>query len=456
MSVTTIRAYLDTNTLLEFRDFTELDWPTILNEREVVLVIAHTVISELQEIKDRAGFPRRKRERAGRLLRTLEGLVFPDPSTPNQPHHVRPGVRVEYDRTPSSEELFKAHHLDRQTGDGRLVAAVIAATEAGHRACIVTNDFGARFIAKGAGVTAFDMPEEHRLPDEPDATELENRELKRKVAALGMRIPKLSLKLGTSAAFITRTLHAPREPVEEHTERHAEALRLMHAEDSIFLKMNRTPALAMPVSPSEIARHEKEMKQFLSEAPAFIRARIEHRNLVDLYLEFSDLEVVNDGSAPADNIEFVVRVPSGLSIRSRLPKRPPPLPDPPAAPQSLFEFSSALPMKFMAHNLVVSRAWRRDERPVLRTSKDKTQGRVRLGGIRHGAEPLVIPKFYIRLESFERAKSFSFEYEIHCDNLPTPVRGDVGVRLEKTDRLSPLRLEKKPKGDDSGEDDPDE
>jgi len=437
-----LHAYLDTNALVEFRSFAENDWLGLVGEKSVVLVVAHSVLQELQRLKDggnSGNVPRKKRQRAAALLDTLEELIFPDASSPGGPHAVRAGVTLMYDRSPPSDEIFTRHALDVRQGDGRFVATIVAARERGERACVVTDDAGARWLAKGLGVAAFDMPETWRLKDDPDPAEAENRELKKRLATAETRTPRLSLAFTGLETFVAKVLPKPRLPVTEHASEHLDALRMNYDFERSAFAFHT----AFGVASGERERYRKDVAAFIEKAGPLIPEIITRRNLLDLYVEVSELQLVVDGTAPGEKVEVVVRAPPGITIATGLPKEEPRLPAAPRPPRADYELLAAT-MDSFAMPRVFRPAVARFTEPAspFELSGDGQTLRISMGTVRHG-KALPVPTFYFVQQSYEAAGPFGFDFEIHAHNLPEKVTGRLHVRLTLGTRMSKLRLERR-------------
>src|SRR3989442_566400 len=69
-----VYCFLDTNILLHFQTFNEVDWPKVLNATQVCLVLAPIVLRELDKHKDDYHNERR-RNRARVILSQLKPLL---------------------------------------------------------------------------------------------------------------------------------------------------------------------------------------------------------------------------------------------------------------------------------------------------------------------------------------------------------------------------------------------
>src|SRR5258708_4450700 len=112
-----IFCFLDTNAMIHFRTFEEVDWLTILATSEVYLILAPIVLNELDKLKlDSSNEWRQKRARA--LISKLKNFQ------PGYPMKIRDNVFIELLlREPQIE--WATMGLDGQVNDDRLIASLI-------------------------------------------------------------------------------------------------------------------------------------------------------------------------------------------------------------------------------------------------------------------------------------------------------------------------------------------
>src|SRR5579859_3139358 len=91
--------FLDTNILLEFKTFDEIDWQNELETSEVTLVVPLTVIRELDKIKGDSKYER-KRNRARMIIKKIENLVKSTKAV-----SIRPGLYLLVVEIPTSDSL---------------------------------------------------------------------------------------------------------------------------------------------------------------------------------------------------------------------------------------------------------------------------------------------------------------------------------------------------------------
>jgi len=142
---------LDTNVLLHYKLFTEIDWPTVADSSDVTLLIALTVIHEL-DARKYIGSDERLKNRAQMVLRQIEAAESMGWATPCIHLALAPRVSVA-----QLQEL----QLDPESADDRILGELLAFQSA-HDGDIrfVTADYGARVKAKGHGLTCIALAPE--------------------------------------------------------------------------------------------------------------------------------------------------------------------------------------------------------------------------------------------------------------------------------------------------------
>ena len=184
-------AFVDTNVLLHYRFFRDVDWAEELGADEATLVFAPVVVEELDEQKW-AG-TRRARARAKKVLRTLKGLGLS--ATPGR---MRPGVQIfALDEEPS-DTLFVHHRLQPRISDDRLLASVLAFAASQTSDAVIkvlTADMGLSLKGATRQIAVVSPDERLRRDDEPDDTERELKTARRELAVLRAAAPKPKLTL---------------------------------------------------------------------------------------------------------------------------------------------------------------------------------------------------------------------------------------------------------------------
>ena len=111
--------FIDTNVLLQYRLFDEVDWPKELGIPQLTLVFAPVIFVELDKFK--WGGTRRQKERTRSVLKKLNALALS-----MSPVQVRRSVdAIGLDAEPP-DETFAQYRLQRQSADDCLLASYYA------------------------------------------------------------------------------------------------------------------------------------------------------------------------------------------------------------------------------------------------------------------------------------------------------------------------------------------
>ncbi|MCB8978776.1 MAG: hypothetical protein H6657_15260 [Ardenticatenaceae bacterium] len=110
--------YLDTNILLHYQPFDQINWPKIVNAKSVTIVFPPLTIRELNNHKELHPRPHIKK-RAGEMIKRLFGLFSSGPKT-----ELTKEILVYFeDRDPTID--FSAHQLNPSVQDDHLIASII-------------------------------------------------------------------------------------------------------------------------------------------------------------------------------------------------------------------------------------------------------------------------------------------------------------------------------------------
>jgi predicted ribonuclease YlaK len=146
--------FFDTNILLHFTTFDEVNWPKFLNAPQIYLMLTRPVLRELDKFKnDRTVAWRRNRARM--LLSKIDGLL--PQSTTGVPVPIKDGVVSDFlldiPREPDSEWIRK-HALDPEVSDDRILACVLQFQEQcpDRHICFLSNDLSFRRNAIANGI----------------------------------------------------------------------------------------------------------------------------------------------------------------------------------------------------------------------------------------------------------------------------------------------------------------
>jgi hypothetical protein len=429
-------AVLDTNTLMHFRPPEEVNWHEVLDAKAVTIVLMPVVIRELDRHKDLHP-NKRLRKRAGTLVSKLRKLL---PKHGNE-QKLREGVTVLFVRTEPMVD-FRQHQLSSDLNDDRLIASILQLRHDHPNAqvVLVTSDFGLTIKAGGHHqVEVTSLPDELKLPEEPDEEQKQLRELQTKLAAHENRSPKLRLVFPEPAdrlEIIRTNIAMPTEAtIKEEVDKVRTGLTL-HTGLTILDK----------ISPAEERQYYESVEEYCKSYESYIRERHEAEAIrartfsLDIYLS-------NQGTAPGDDMDVILRFPPGLEVLDEEPVQPEPeRPTPPprpvssifahgalariAVPTRLFDIStfasnSAL---LLSSEAVRAAALMNANVSGLNLSKapEGHEVQVHVRRIKQNQSES-LGTIYGIFASQESFKSFQIKYVIQAANIPNEVTGTLAV-----------------------------
>ena len=234
-----VYAFTDTNVFLEYQDYSQLDWPKILNATEVCLVVAPMVRKEIEGHRTDPKSPRRQK-RARAVSGKLRELAFSVNDGEEALVPGRPGVTyLEIARSPL---MGNYPELSTSDQDDHIIAAILdfQKQHPSLDTMVVSGDTGMCFKARHYGLEQTFLSEDYLLPDEPTLEQRQVRDLERRVGLLESPSPTLDVTLeGAEDGVIA--LPAP-TPVDD------------------YIKVQRKRVLSIL---EDLAGYEHRSKQFI-------------------------------------------------------------------------------------------------------------------------------------------------------------------------------------------------
>jgi hypothetical protein len=414
------RLYLDTNIFLQYR-YDAIDWPALADAEEATLVIVAEVFREIEKHKDRSRERAQKRARAAsswivRVMEAQSGLV-------------RPGVRLALALKDPTSSAVEALGLSPDVSDDKILASILTDTQAeGQERVFVTADNLGRFKSKQLHLATLYPPDEHKLADEPDPLEIENRKLRQELDTR----PKLTLAFKDHQTHVTVRFQVATESVDMQldtiVEEEAERIDgvMAHAFGDLFHD---------PPSKAENLRYLDKYRQWLSQ---------NYDDIVRSRLTFCvELELRNPGRGIATGIDVWLTLPEKI-----FPFQPSPvqIPPPPEQPRwrsrlgALGEYESLarmLPPGVDAMSIAEALTIRERDGVLDHDVADPHAARFHLRALKHAtAFELSVPLWFADIETARHATGFRIGYRVHADNLPDVENGELDVKLD----IAPIPL----------------
>jgi len=438
--------FLDTNVYLHYQSFDQINWLKTLKASEATIVVPPITIRELGKHKEL--HPRQRvRDRAGAVLKKLLALFESGYSAA-----LRDGVQILLeDREPMID--FTANQLSHEIQDDQLIASIIMFKNErpGAEIMLVTSDAGLTLIAKARrhSIQTAMLPDNLKVAEEPDSSQVRIRELEQKIRVLELKAPQLSLVFADGSQHATFILPPPVQLTKEDV---ATKMELVHHQyPKLQRQSDQTNVSAEPLAsvgqylsalsaaignvlqPEDIDSYNKELDKFYEAYSEYLLHEVRYENLRRRKIELL-IFATNDGTAPAEDVDVFLHFPDGFEVTDgdSFPDAPP-SPEPPAKPRTRLQYlaeSVALPS--LDPSLLINRIPDVVMRPpqnvstpnIKRTSSYEVDFHIER--IKHRLQEPASP-LYIVFESFESAHSFTIEYRLLAANIPDTVIGQLHV-----------------------------
>lgn len=445
--------FLDTNVYLHYQLFDQINWLEVLKAEDITIIVPPVIIRELNKHKDSHSRPRVKK-RADVILKKLFTLFDADSKV-----LLRDGIEILLeDRDPLID--FDTHQLNRDVQDDVLIGNIIMCrTEVPETEIVlVTSDFGLTLSAKARrqGIATFKIPDNFKIPDEPNPEQQRIKELEKEIRELQLRIPQLSLMFEDGSNYANFTVSPPFELTADEIEDKLKTVR------DRYPKMDKQPkppaeggkennstltgiaaAIAAMqlnhISSKAIAEYNEELENFYREYEQFLQDDVLYSNFMRRTIKLAIL-LVNDGTAPAEDIDIFMHFPDGFRLfdEDNFPNRPTE-PQPPSKPKSTLEMFGSMRESLIVpsylsnltpyHAGSISPPSNVSSMNIRRTNSYDVDFHVRR--LKHQMqEPADI--LYVVFDSFEEVKSFQIDYKILAADVPNEIDGSLHVVIEKT------------------------
>jgi len=424
--------FIDSNSFLHYRMFTDINWNKVTNSSSVLLIVCPAVLRELDQ-KKFSEYDINIRNRSQQVLSKISKMGIS-----NKIHKIKKTLDLMF--IPSEPSIdWEKEGLSAQIPDDRIIASILGQKNNFKNIILVTSDIGLRLKANTKGIKYISLPDEYRLNIKKDKKQKEIEKLRNKIAVLENRLPVLKLKIladNEPADFIKITLNQITAPSEDEL---AEKLKVIKDElkfkpssntFEIFMDLLSYPKV-------EIERYKKDLDKYIEEMLKYYKKEYKFKELQSRLIELKFI-IINNGNLPAEDIDIFMHFPDGFVMFSEdeLPKKPkePEKPIPPRTQQEMISnFQKSLIPSFPIPNIpsIINPNINRNlsSGPQIRKI-NSYEVKYGLDKLKHGIQKYLKP-VYILFESIDLAKSFKISYSILADNLPEPSNGDLNIILNK-------------------------
>lgn len=303
---------LDTNIYLHFKDFEQIDWAAMVNDKEFAIVVPYTVIKEIDKHKDG---PKGKIKTRAKAVSAKFARYFLDDD-------YRGKVRVVQIDDPD-DELMARHHLNRNVCDDVIIGSALA-FEHRNDIVVVSHDNTLLIKAKKFGLHFLpQMPEEYLVAEEKTADEKELEKCRSELMMLKNRQPKPSITFADG----TTVLHLKTPSIADVESELCEimaAIRVQHPHarrpasttdrKNIFDIFDNFAGLQYAMhSDEQLERHNAELDKYYAHSERYERFKLERREL-EKQMQKLYFVVRNDGAAETGRMNVFLDFPERVRL----------------------------------------------------------------------------------------------------------------------------------------------
>ena len=441
--------FLDTNVFLHYQQFDQIDWVKLMNSGDVEIIIPPVTLRELNKNKELHKHSH-IRERAQKALKLLDKIF-----ESNRDIEIKDNLAVRFeDREPNID--FEPYQLDPTIQDDHLIASILMCRNEKSREkfFLVTSDKGLLLRAKAGrqNIQTLRMPENYKLQEHPDPAQKEIEELKNEIQNYKNRVPKILLLFKNGKKHNKFVLQ---EPIKKTSDEFQNALNEIkrnfpkrekygdnwrdkegETKDNIDPQSLQEYLAVKGISQSEYDRYNDELEIFYKNYSEYLYRELEYANLRRRTI-ILDIMLSNNGKAPADDIDVVMRLPDGFRLLEEedFPKPPNKL-NPPIEPRSFLDLMTG---SLRSMSLLYDIPGLKDIGPILPPTNvssfdikkiNSYEVKLHVNNAKHNmCEPF--DPLYLIFNSFSEANSFNIEYELYAANIPSPVSDFLHVVIEK-------------------------
>ena len=427
--------FIDTNIALHFKRPDQIDWCTLANSKEVVLVGAPILLRELDNHKF-GNRPTKLKDRAKSYIKWLHTFAC-NPET-----EVRAGVRWLFlPREPSID--FSEESLSPMVDDDHLIASVLHYTRlTSDHVFVATADLGLKVKLLARGIKVLDLPDDLRLPAELDPIKRENADLKKQIAHIQSRMPKLSIafesgdqhhKLPLRDPDVFPVTPLPLEQIQIDNPYMSRPTSATRREDEIAMAFTDIFRLAQQfgVSPQRIGTYNEELEQYFRKYQDYLDCHAAWRETTCLH-HLIKFVVTNDGTAPASNFDLDLFFPEGTQPvdDGKLPEQPK-LPEAPRRPSSIPEFREFRGSDYLSSLVLpnLQNAVNKNYNGVPIIYEDENSVRIGYSSLKHKFS-LTSDGLVFRFAKPAAVQAFSVEFRLSADELPDVIEGQLHFHID--------------------------
>ena len=405
--------FFDTNIFLHYQDVEKLKLEQQYG-KDIILVVPRVILGELNKHKDSHKFAKIQK-RARSVCKKIQAW--------DESGQVTNSIQFRFVVKASDP---KKHDLNPDSVDDRFLADILEFDAPQEDKILVAADMNMILTARHLGIITEEIDENFKLPSNLDPLEKENRELQRKLNRLQNALPKLEVGL------IVPENDSDVEPNPVFQISKPELISDAEIEDGVsHLKLERftptenaSPIAYFGISQEEIGQYHEKLSHYPDRYKQYLYELREHQKRCGIYFQIA---IINNGTAPAENVDVSFRFPDGFDmyLEDDLPDSPckPDLPQKPMTMAERLKENLFLPTFLNC----ISDIKLPTSYTLKRTNSYDFTDSFQL--IKHN-EKVILPKLFLFFPSYEQIKSFQCTYRITVANLPDIVDGVINFKFD--------------------------
>lgn len=317
-----IYLFLDTNILMHYKDFEQINWSEIFNE-EISIILSPTVIEEIDDIKDRDSNAKKKKKAKSLSAKIADYLLYDK--------HGKYPVKTCYNATREQFE-DKQFNIDKKD-DWFILSAIRFMQEQSENIIIVAADNTVLYKSKMQGIPYHILSEEYLQFEEPSEEEKEITILKKELERYKNRQskPQITFENNTNKIFLTKPPILDIEKIIEDEIRKekleypyyptndGESLPPGNGPVEIDLSWVKDLSVISSIyqpSNEQIDNYNSDLDEYFKEYAEYIRL-IKEYEVLSSYLYKLKTKISNDGTSPTGKLNVFLKFPSNVILYNK-------------------------------------------------------------------------------------------------------------------------------------------
>lgn len=417
--------FLDTNIFIHFKYFEEIPWQDIINYSDFTIVLAPTVLDELDNHKYNQN--RKVSKRVKELLPKLEKII--DKSTQCK-------VKFQYLSITPKDETFNKNRLSKEKQDDTILASILEFCKDKNIEDVyyISYDTAPRLKAKTFNINALKLSDNYLSKEELDENDKKIKILEKQVNDFQNSLPKIKLTFNNNKDFLNHKL--PDSELNEDNYIQTELndikknnpyLTKNNSNDDFYKNFGfRLPTIPtfLEITEYQISEYNKSLDLFFDEYKGFLSSKFIQSKFLDESIKFN-LKLLNEGTQPAKKIELYLYFPDSVEIydENNIPQIIDE-PKPPYKPKNSWDYNNLGNSDF--YNALFPKlknnSFKSKNYEIL---LDKNQVTFFCDSLMHN-KIINLDTIYVRLKLL---KGFSIKYTILVENLPNKIDGQLHIKI---------------------------